>query len=259
MALVDTKFGDIFENVEGLRVHHDVEGETTYLAPDGRFVGLDGFVCPRSIEDFTERYPTYVTAYAYKLMHRRVNGVTYDMETFDDVASELYLHLRYLSPGRAGYKKGHRDYVEDFDPIRQHGAKKGQFFNYINLILGNRFSGYVYDKLLNDPVLNGFGLQWSPEDSDYSYEQESEQVITVTQRGENPEDQMISELDAQSILTKVLGVVKDKDRPQVERVLRAAMLYDKNTEIAAALDMDRGQVDRLIKKVRTACKGKVLV
>jgi DNA-directed RNA polymerase specialized sigma24 family protein len=254
--LRDTSFGDIWtteEDMKVLPVIHAVQGETVRLL-DGRFVGLDGFVCPTDITEFVDRYPDYVKAYAYKLMHRRLHGIQYDMETFDDVASELMLHLINLSPGRFQYKDGKRDYVQCFDPIRQHGAKKGQFFNYINMVLMNRFSGYVYDKLTSDPTLNGFRLEWSDSSDESAPTQESAQVITVVQNGINPEREMANQLDAQTLLRRVLGLVKEKDRVNVKRVLEAAMVYDKNTEIALALGMKKEEVNRTLKKVRKVCE-----
>lgn len=251
--LLDTKFGDVWvKDLTELVVFHDVPGEVTYLQ-EGHFVGMDGFSCPNTVPEFIDRYPDYARAYAYKLMHS-LRGIQYDMETFDDVASELLLHLINLSPGRKQYKEGKRSYIECFDPIRQHGAKKGQFFNYINMVLRNRFSGYVYDKLTGDPALNGFQLEWSDSEDPTTSHQESSQVITVTQVGVNPEKSMICQMDAQTILKRVIGLVQPEDRVTVEKVLRAAMLYDKNTEIALALGMKKEEVGRTLKKVRKICE-----
>jgi hypothetical protein len=251
--LLDTKYGDIWVETKGLQILHNIAGETVYQL-DGHFVGLDSFVCPSNSKEFVERYPDYVKAYAYKLMHRRLHGMQYDMETFDDVASELILHLINLSPGRFQYKDGKRDYVECFDPIRQHGAKKGQFFNYINMVLRNRFSSYVYDKLTTDPALNGFRLEWSDNSDEGTQGQESAQVVRVVQAGINPEADMALQMDAQKLLGQVLGLVKEKDRINVERVLRAFMIYDKNTEIAMVLGMKKEEVNRTLKKVRKVCE-----
>lgn len=252
--LLDTKFGDTWVEVGDCKVfHEDPEGKisTVYLSSDGRYVGSDGFVVPKDFHEFIARYPDYIKAYAYKFMHR-VKGVRYDPDTFEDVASELTLFLFDLSPGRQAYKDGKRDYVQCFDPVRQYGAKKGQFFNYINLILSNRFSSYVYGELLKDPALNGFHLTWDDgsgsQDQDTS--QESHLVVAVTQPKVTMEEQVISNMQVETLIQRAVSSVAEEDRQLVSTVLRAVVIFDKRSEVADALGMSKEEVARTLKKVK---------
>lgn len=251
--LLDTKFGDVWAPVENCKVHYqDPEGKisTVYTNADGRFVGSDGFVVPQHFHEFIERYPDYIKAYAYKYMHR-VKGVRYDPDTFEDVASELSLFLFDLSPGRQAYKDGKRDYVQCFDPVRQYGAKKGQFFNYINLILSNRFSSYVYGELLKDPALNGFHLTWDDgSGSEQDSSQESHLVVQVTQPKVTMEENIISSMQVEAMIQRAVNSVPEADQMVVSSVLRAVVVFDKRSEIADALGMTKEEINKTLKKVK---------
>jgi hypothetical protein len=256
MALLDTKFGDIWAPLDEctlLSSPGEKEAKAkeviVYMSPDGHYVGADGFVVPMGFDEFITRYPDYVKAYAYKHMHR-LRGIRYDPDTFEDVASELTLFLFALSPGRKAYREGKRSYVECFDPFLQFGAKKGQFFNYINLILSNRFSSYVYNDLTKDPSLNGFHLAWTDGEGEQDT-QESHLVAQVTAPRVTMEDQIIGDLHVEALIAKAKTLMP-KESAQVEAVLRSVLVHDKRADVATAAGLSKEAVSKILKRLREA-------
>lgn len=250
--LRDTKHGDIWTDLDSCAlIHTGASGSgPVYKDSRGRWVGSDGFVVPENVHEFFERYPDYVRAYTFKCMHR-VRGIRYDLDTFEDVASEMSLHITNLSEGRKDYKNGARDYVQCFDPVRQYGAKKGQFFHFINMVIATKFSGYVYGKgVAKEPALQGFSLCWCDPGDDES-SQESYLVAKVTAPMDAPEELLIGTLHAEKIIEKAKEKLGE-DADLVERTLLALLVHDSKHEAADAVGVTKATVDKLLKRIGKA-------
>lgn len=116
--------------------------ETFATSPDGHFVGEDGFVVPKTFEEFYTQNPMGVRRWLMsKLQQRGADDRLMELE------QELLLYLHSLpenskhrEKGANGHPVGCTDVIQCFDPIRQHGASVKRFHNFINLCLTNRLS-----------------------------------------------------------------------------------------------------------------------
>jgi hypothetical protein len=131
---------------------------------DGHHIGHDGFVVPKTFEEFHERFPEYVRDWVGRHADRST-----PQEDVEDWTHDLLIHLRYL-PAISKYRAaGNEDIVQTFDPIKHHGANAARFFNYINLCLGNKFSSMRSGRLKN-PVCRPGNLSltaaWEDADRD---------------------------------------------------------------------------------------------
>ncbi len=115
-----------------------------FATVDGQHIGHDGFVVPRSFDEFHERFPGYVRDW----VNRHADRST-PKEDIEDWTQDLLIHMRYLPANSKHRKAGKQDIVETFDPVKHHGANAARFFNYINLCLGNKFSTMRSGRLKN--------------------------------------------------------------------------------------------------------------
>lgn len=103
------------------------------VSEDGHYVGNDGFVVPRSLDEFYERYPKYVINW----VRRRLNHFQVD-EVVEDWAQDLLVYLKF-SPARSFNRgeadKACREVIEAFDPDEQGGASETTFRKYLNAVL----------------------------------------------------------------------------------------------------------------------------
>ncbi len=128
-------------------------GVTPYtISEDGHFIGQDGFVVPRSFEEFFERHPRYVRG---RVRLCWPNGTDLERE---DHESELLIFLMSLpdkSKFRAlsynGFPDGCKDRIQTFNPDLAYGASEPRFFNYIKIILTNRLIT-LWQKAASNPV-----------------------------------------------------------------------------------------------------------
>jgi hypothetical protein len=100
----------------------------------GRYVGHDGFVVPKNLDEFDQRFPHYVRNWVWK--HAEKSAQPADLE---DWTQDLLVQMRYLPPTSKYRKAGKQDIVQAFDPAKHHGANLRRFLNYINLCLANKF------------------------------------------------------------------------------------------------------------------------
>jgi hypothetical protein len=105
------------------------------VSKDGHFVGDDGFVVPRSFEEFFERHPRYVRG---RVRLRWPNVSSAERE---DRENELLIFLmtlpeksKFRAPGYNGLPQGCRDRIQTFSPDHAYGASKPRFFNYVKSI-----------------------------------------------------------------------------------------------------------------------------
>jgi DUF2934 family protein len=109
-------------------------------SPDGHIVGDDGFVVPRSFEEFYQEFPLHIHNFVRRHMTHS------SMADREDRESELNLFLmslpavsKFREPGTNGFEDGCRDRVQTFHPDRAYGASKARFLNFINYLLLNAF------------------------------------------------------------------------------------------------------------------------
>jgi hypothetical protein len=87
------------------------------ISEDGHFIGQDGFVVPRSFEEFFERHPRYVRG---RVRLCWPNGTDSERE---DHESELLIFLmslpdksKFRALGYNGFPDGCKDRIQTFDP-----------------------------------------------------------------------------------------------------------------------------------------------
>ena len=122
------------------------------VSEDGHFIGDDGFVVPRSFEEFFERHPWYVRGRVRQRWPHVSNAEREDRE------NELLIFLmtlpeksKFRAPGYNGLPHGCRDRIQTFNPDHAYGASKPRFFNYVKMILANRCTS-LSAKASCDPV-----------------------------------------------------------------------------------------------------------
>lgn len=110
------------------------------VSEDGHFIGQDGFVVPRSFEEFFERYSRHVSGRVRLLWP---HGSSTERE---DIESELLIFLmslpdesKFRSPGYNRFPSGCKDRIQTFCPDNAYSASEPRFFNYIKIILTNHF------------------------------------------------------------------------------------------------------------------------
>ena len=120
------------------------------VSEDGHFIGQDGFVVPRSFEEFFERHPRYVRGRVRRLWPNVSSSEREDRE------SELLIFLmtlpkksKFRALGYNGFPKGCKDRVQTFSPEHAHGASEPRFFHYIKTILTNHFTSLSWKASLN--------------------------------------------------------------------------------------------------------------
>lgn len=101
---------------------------------DGHYIGHDGFVVPKDLDEFCERFPNYVRNWVRKQAERFSTS-----EDIEDWTQDLLLHLCHLSEHSKHLKAGKKDVVQTFDPMKRGGANQARFWDYINLCLTNKF------------------------------------------------------------------------------------------------------------------------
>jgi hypothetical protein len=155
-------------------------GDLFTVSEDGHFIGQDGFVVPRSFEEFFERHPRYVRGRVHLCWPNGTNSEREDHE------SELLIFLmslpaksRFRALGYNGFPDGCKDRIQTFNPDLAYGASEPRFFNYIKIILTNRLISLW--KAASNPVpASKTSSFYSPEpdgtllDEDYIYALASE-------------------------------------------------------------------------------------
>jgi hypothetical protein len=128
-------------------------GDAFAMTLDGHYLGDDGFIVPRSFDEFYERYPKYVLNWVKK----RLNKFSVD-DDVEDWTQDLLIHMKFLPqgskhrlPGANGRELGCTDVVETFNPYQQYGASERRFRNYINFCLANKFNT-MQSKRAKNPV-----------------------------------------------------------------------------------------------------------
>jgi hypothetical protein len=136
------------------------------VTEDGHFVGDDGFIVPRSFEEFFERHPRYVRG---RVRLRWPNVSSADRE---DRESELLIFLmtlpensKFRDLGCNGFPHGCTDRIQTFSPDNAYGASKPRFFNYVRMVLTNYFNSLSL-KALSDPVRRPNTLSLNSLDTD---------------------------------------------------------------------------------------------
>jgi hypothetical protein len=151
------------------------------ISEDGHFIGHDGFVVPRSFEEFFERHPRYVRGRARLCWP---NGTDSERE---DHESELLIFLmslpdnsKFRALGYNGFPDGCKDRIQTFNPDLAYGASEPRFFNYVKIILTNHLIS-LWQKAASNPVrASKTSSFYSPEpdgtllDEDYIYALASE-------------------------------------------------------------------------------------
>jgi hypothetical protein len=120
------------------------------ISEDGHFVGLDGFVVPRSFKEFFERHPRYVRGRVRLCWPEGADSEREDRE------GELLIFLmpdksKFRALSYNGYPDGCKDRIQTFSPGLAYGASAPRFFNYIKIILTNRLVS-LWQKAAADPV-----------------------------------------------------------------------------------------------------------
>lgn len=128
-------------------------GDQFAMTLDGHYLGDDGFVVPRTFDEFYERYPKYVLNWVKK----RLNKFSVD-DDVEDWTQDLLIHMKFLPqgskhrlPGANGRELGCTDVIETFNPYQQYGASERRFRNYINFCLANKFNT-MQSKRAKNPV-----------------------------------------------------------------------------------------------------------
>jgi len=127
-------------------------GDLYTVSEDGHFIGQDGYVVPRSFEEFFERHPRYVRG---RVRLCWPNGTDSERE---DHESELLIFLmslpdesKFRAVGYNGFPYGCKDRIQTFNPDLAYGASEPRFFNYIKIILTNRLIS-LWQKAALNPV-----------------------------------------------------------------------------------------------------------
>ncbi len=158
-------------------------GDLYSVSEDGHFIGQDGFVVPRSFEEFFERHPRYVRG---RVRLCWPNGTDSERE---DHESELLIFLmslpdksKFRALGYNGFPYGCKDRIQTFNPDLAFGASGPRFFNYIKIILTNRLIS-LWQKAASNPLrASNTSSFYSPEpdgtllDEDYIYALASERA-----------------------------------------------------------------------------------
>ena len=215
------------------------------ISEDGHFVGLDGFVVPRSFEEFFERHPRYVRG---RVRLCWPDGADSERE---DREGELLVFLmslpdksKFRALGYNGYPDGCKDRIQTFSPGLAYGASAPRFFNYIKIILTNRLIS-LWQKAAADPVrTSNTSSFYSPEpdgtlfDEDYIYTLASERGafgISYDQAIENG-----------ILVDEFLRFVKNHN-PELLEIIRAIQTTDTYLEAQHAL----GLTERLFIRARS--------
>lgn len=172
----------------------------------GHYIGHDGFVVPKTFDEFHERFSEYVRRW----VERHVDRSTPD-EDLEDWTQDLLIHLRHLPTASKHRAAGREDVVQTFDPHKHHGANAARFFNYINLCLGNKFRTMCSTRLKNPlcrPGKLSLTADWEDTDRDQVDDEfchgHSEQLRRGCQRQER-------QWDARHALTEFSEFVKRQD------------------------------------------------
>jgi hypothetical protein len=127
-------------------------GDLYTVSEDGHFIGQDGFVVPRSFEEFFERHPRYVRG---RVRLCSPNGTDSERE---DHENELLIFLmslpdksKFRALGYNGFPDGCKDRIQTFNPDLAYGASEPRFFNYIKIILTNNLIS-LWQKDASNPV-----------------------------------------------------------------------------------------------------------
>jgi hypothetical protein len=122
------------------------------ISGDGHFIGHDGFIVPRSVEELIDRYPRYLRD---RVRRRWWHASTAEREDYE---SELLVFLmtlpkdsKFRTPGYNGFPQGCKDRVQTFSPDDAYGASEPRFFHYLKVILTNHFNS-LWAKTFSDPI-----------------------------------------------------------------------------------------------------------
>jgi hypothetical protein len=189
---------------------------------DGRYIGHDGFVVPKSFDEFHERFPQYVRDW----VNRHADRST-PKEDVEDWMQDLLIHLRYLPAASKHREAGKEDVVQTFDPHKHHGASSARFFNYVNLCLANKFRSMGSRRLKNPLYRPGnlsLTVYWEDADRDQVDDEfchrRSEHLRERCQRQER-------QRDARQALAEFLDFVRREDSsvlPAMEAIAATATL-----------------------------------
>lgn len=129
-----------------LAVKEGYTGDPFYISEDGHFIGMDGFVVPKSFEEFIECHPKYIENWVRRRLNRQ--GIEEDIE---DWCQDLIIHMKYLPPTSKHRNAGKTDVFQTFDPFSQYGASERRWRNYINYCLANKYNT-IHGKRLKNPL-----------------------------------------------------------------------------------------------------------
>ena len=122
------------------------------VSEDGHFIGDDGFVVPRSFEEFFARHPRYVRDKVHQRWPNLSEGEREDRE------NELLIFLmtlpeksKFRARGFNGFAQGCQDRIQTFYPDNAYGASKVHFFCYVKMILANRCISLA-EKASSEPI-----------------------------------------------------------------------------------------------------------
>jgi hypothetical protein len=122
------------------------KGDPFTVVNDGgiTYIGNDGFVIPKNIQELQEREPNYIRSWVIKKLQQQM---ILTPENVEDWTQELYLHLANLPEDSVGRKPGYNeanpngctDLIQCFNPYSAFGASIRRFFFYVNRCLANKF------------------------------------------------------------------------------------------------------------------------
>lgn len=140
-------------------VHPSTECEPYRILEDGHIQNQDGFVVPRSFQEFHVEFPLHVHHFVRRHMPHASHADREDRE------SELNLYLmtvpltsKFRVPGANGFAEGCRDRIQTFAPERAYGASKPRFLNFINSMLTNYFITLTKRAVINPICWSGNAL-----------------------------------------------------------------------------------------------------
>ncbi len=156
-------------------------GDPFTVDSQGRWVGEDGFVVPRNFDEFyaVAEFQNFIRQIVHKEFKRHAAQIR--EEQVEDVVQELLLHCCSLSNESKYRASGATDVVQTFCPVRQFGAGKKRFLNYMKFIITNKLYSLVKRETRN-PLANKANLSVSvpgmPDEPDSEPLQLSELSVT---------------------------------------------------------------------------------
>jgi hypothetical protein len=227
------------------------------ISGDGHFIGHDGFIVPRSVEEFIDRYPRYVRD-RVRLRWRHASAAERE-----DYESELLIFLmtlpkdsKFRTPGYNGFPQGCKDRVQTFSPDDEYGASGPCFFYYLKVILTNHFNS-LWAKTFSDPIRRHGTLNLYSSDHDENVIDESYLYMLTGEVGAL--GMSYDRLVEVKIFVDEFVAYVGKHNPELVRVIKVIQTADTLVEAQHAL----GLTERFFARARTRlmtlssclCKG----